>query len=132
VVLEQAPQIARQILRKLLVSDIVVTPGQDAEGRRWFEYEAQGTFRRIWSGTIGLGEVKSETVTERPGLARDEMTGRVYGVAVDHVEHELGKLVRAQPDQAPGAVPLGVQARHTARPKTPLAFSLQGRIRIAA
>jgi hypothetical protein len=108
--LESAPQIARQILRKLLTSDIVVTPGQDASGA-WFDYEAQGTFRRIWSGTIGLGDTKSELVTQRPTLAFDQMTGRVYGVAVDAVEPELARLVKAQPTQATPVIQPGIQAR---------------------
>jgi hypothetical protein len=55
--LEASPPIARQILRKMLVSDIVVTPRQDAYGGRWFEFKADGTFQRIVYGVIGFGEV---------------------------------------------------------------------------
>jgi transcription elongation GreA/GreB family factor len=83
--LEAAPQIARQILRKLLISDIIVTPGQNAAGR-WFEFKAKGTYRRAVYGVIGLGEVES-------GLA----TGRWANIVpADPVEAELAELIRQQ------------------------------------
>jgi DNA invertase Pin-like site-specific DNA recombinase len=84
--LEAAPQIARQILRKLLASDIVVTPRQDAYGGRWYEFRAEGTFRRIVYGVIGFGEVESGLVTFRGAQI----------VPADPVEAELAELVRAQ------------------------------------
>jgi hypothetical protein len=96
--LEAAPQIARQILRKLLISDIIVTPGQDAAGR-WFEFEAQGTYRRIVYGVIGFGEVESGRVTFQGARI----------VPADPVEVELAELVRTQERNAdlslgPGSV----------------------------
>ncbi len=84
--LEAAPQIARQILRKLLASDIVVTPKQDAYGGRWFEFKAEGTFRRIVYGVIGFGEVESGRATGRFGS----------GFPADPVEAELVELIRQQ------------------------------------
>jgi len=84
--LEAAPQIARQILRKLLASDIVVTPKQDAYGGRWFEFRAEGTFRRIVYGVIGFGEVESGRVTMQ----------WAHTVPADPVETELAELIRAQ------------------------------------
>ena len=36
---------------------------------------------------------------ERPTLAFDWVTMKAYGVPVDPVEAELGKLVKAQPNQ---------------------------------
>ena len=83
--LEAAPQIARQILRKLLISDIIVTPCQNAAGR-WFKFRAEGTFRRIVYGVIGFGEVESGRVTARGAQI----------VPDDPVEAELAELVRAQ------------------------------------
>lgn len=50
--LEAAPQVARQTLRKLLVSDITVTPREDKDGSRWFTFQAQGTYQRVFSGSI--------------------------------------------------------------------------------
>jgi len=88
--LKAAPQIARQILRKLLVSDIVVTPKQDAYGGRWYEFRAEGTFRRIVYGVIGFGEVESGRATVR----------RAHIVPADPVEAELAELVRAQEQRA--------------------------------
>jgi site-specific DNA recombinase len=88
--LKAAPQIARQILRKLLVSDIVVTPKQDAYGGRWYEFRAEGTFRRIVYGVIGFGEVESGRATVR----------RAHIVPADPVEAELAELVRAQKQRA--------------------------------
>jgi DNA invertase Pin-like site-specific DNA recombinase len=84
--LEAVPQIARQILRKLLASDIVVTPRQDAYGGRWFEFRAEGTFRRIVYGVIGFGEVESGRATVRFGS----------GFPADPVEAELVELIRQQ------------------------------------
>jgi site-specific DNA recombinase len=83
--LEAAPQIARQILRKLLISDIIVTPGQNAAGR-WFEFKAKGTYRRAVYGVIGFGEVESGRATGRWANI----------VPADPVEAELAELVRAQ------------------------------------
>src|SRR5260370_21588564 len=92
---EAAPQTARQILRKLLASDIVVTPRQDAYGGRWFEFRAEGTFRRIVYGVIGFGEVESGRAT---GRFRS-------GFPADPVEAELVALVRAQePNAGPSLV----------------------------
>ena len=93
--LEAAPQIARQILRKLLASDIVVTPKQDAYGGRWFEFRAEGTFRRILYGVIGFGEVESGRVTSR----------WAHIVPADPIDAELAELVRAQERNAD--LPLG-------------------------
>jgi site-specific DNA recombinase len=84
--LEAAPQIARQILRNLLISDIVVTPRQDAYSGRWFEFRAEGTFRRIVYGVIGFGEVESGRVTFRGA----------HIVPADPVEVELAELIRQQ------------------------------------
>src|SRR5467141_1585456 len=83
--LEAAPQIARQILRKLLISDIIVTPCQNAAGR-WFKFRAEGTFRRIVYGVIGFGEVESGRVTMQ----------WAHTVPADPVETELAELIRAQ------------------------------------
>ena len=97
--LKAAPQIARQILRKLLVTDITVTPGENAAGR-WFKYEAQGTFRRIWAGTMGLGELESRWVKEMPYLAAYPFGSTTLAskdmIPTDPVEAELTELVRVQ------------------------------------
>jgi site-specific DNA recombinase len=97
--LKAAPQIARQILRKLLVTDITVTPGENAAGR-WFKYEAQGTFRRIWSGTMGPGGMESRWVKEMPYLAAYPFGSTTLAskdmIPADLVEAELTELVRAQ------------------------------------
>src|SRR5260370_31566147 len=111
---EAAPQTARQILRKLLASDIVVTPRQDAYGGRWFEFRAEGTFRRIVYGVIGFGEVESGRATVRGA----------HIVPDDPVEAELAELIRQQsadlllgsgsvlsPSGAPGGAPAPQKSR---------------------
>jgi len=84
--LEAAPQIARQILRKLLVTDITVTPGRNAAGERWFEFEAKGSFKRSLMGVLGIGGAESELMKIRG----------MYVTPADQLDTELAELVRAQ------------------------------------
>lgn len=83
--LKAAPQIGRQILRKLLVTDITVTPLQDAAGGRGFTFEAKGSLVRL-VGLLGVGGTESELWTFR-GMRVPQF---------DQVDAELAALVRAQ------------------------------------
>jgi len=122
--LEAAPQIARQILRKLLASDIVVTPKQDAYGGRWFDFKAEGTYRRIVYGVIGFGEVESGRATVRGA----------HIVPADPVEAELAELIRAQernadPSLGSGSVlsVTGAPAPRSSRPRRGSAGEWRGK-----
>ncbi len=84
--LEAAPQIARQILRRLLVTDITVTPFQDAAGGRGFTFEAQGSLILSLAGFLGVDGAESELFTFR----------RMRVPPFDQVDAELAALVRAQ------------------------------------
>jgi hypothetical protein len=94
--LSGSPLVARQILRKLLVSPITVWPEEDGS----FRYDALGSYARVIVGTIG-----GRTGVDSDGLHHGPLTIRRIGVArPDDLAVELKALaVAQQPAQAPGA-----------------------------
>src|SRR6266851_1024562 len=86
------PVVARQILRKLLVGPIVVTPVENGPGV-W--YSAQGTYRRFIGGTIGADDSNPDhhSITVRRVMPRPDDLGQ-----------ELVALAKAQrPGQSGGS-----------------------------
>jgi site-specific DNA recombinase len=59
-VLRRQPQLARQIVKKLVDGPIRFTPKRDATGRGYFEFEAEGTFAKML-GNLGSISVASPT-----------------------------------------------------------------------
>jgi DNA invertase Pin-like site-specific DNA recombinase len=88
--LQGAPVVARQILRKLLVGSIVVTPQPDGS----FAYEAQGTYTRAIAGCLG-GKGEGERVMMRS----------MHVEAEDDLQAELRALVKALPSPDVGCGP---------------------------
>jgi site-specific DNA recombinase len=87
------PVVARQVLRKLLVGHITVTPIEDGPGV-W--YSARGTYSRLIAGTVGADEADAENRA---------VTIRKLGVArPDDLGQELVALAKAQrPGQSGGS-----------------------------
>jgi len=72
-----SPIVARQILRKLLVSPITVTPESDGS----FSYEALGSYARVIVGTIG-GEAPRSLTIKRGGMERpDDLAAELKALA---------------------------------------------------
>ena len=80
-----SPEVARQVLHKLLTTAIYVTPVEDADGARYFRFHARGSYGRALGGVIGIsGGVESHIVTLRD----------VGVVPRDDFAEELRELVR--------------------------------------
>jgi hypothetical protein len=74
--LEGAPVVARQVLRKLLLSPIVVTP----EAAGTWSFAAMGSYDRILYGTVGGEDHGSVAVGRTPNI--------------EDLKEELAALVR--------------------------------------
>ncbi len=85
-----SPIVARQILRKLLVSPITIWPEADGS----VHYEAQGSYARLLRGVIGGPEEGHSVTIKRGGVKR-----------ADDLAAELKALASAQPVRRPDGMP---------------------------
>jgi hypothetical protein len=53
-VLRRQPELARQIIKKLVVGPIRSTPKRDEHGRGYFEFEAEGSFAKVLGGVFNV------------------------------------------------------------------------------
>jgi len=75
--LDGHPEVARQVLRKLLTTPIYVVPVEAADGSRYILFGARGTYSRALKGIIGISAgVDSElwTFRERGVAPADDLT----------------------------------------------------------
>ena len=88
-----SPEVARQVLGKLLTSPIYVFPVEAEDGSRYFRFGARGSYSRALGGIIGISAgVESHLVTLREAGV----------VPSDDLANEIRQLIREQGASLPG------------------------------
>jgi hypothetical protein len=88
-----SPEVARQVLGKLLTTPIHVFPVEAEDGSRYFRFRARGSYGRALGGIIGISAgVNSQLVTVREAGV----------VPPDDLAAELRQLIRERSAGSPG------------------------------
>src|SRR6202022_230853 len=88
-----SPEVARQVIGKLLTTPIHVFPVEAEDGSRYFRFGARGSYGRALGGIIGISAgVNSQLVTVREAGV----------VPPDDLAEELRQLIREQSARSPG------------------------------
>jgi site-specific DNA recombinase len=88
-----SPEVARQVIGKLLTTPIQVFPVEAEDGSRYFRFGARGSYSRALGGIIGISA----------GVDSQLVTAREAGVVPpDDLAEELRQLIREQSARSPG------------------------------